>query len=117
MTEAKRKVLTAVDILAAEDLAVVEVDVPEWGGIVRLRPLTAQEAIRFAEDAKENKGATSAVGVAAMCCVDEKGKPLFTAQQAEQLKSKSLRAMMRIQKEALRINGLDDKAEAQAKND
>jgi hypothetical protein len=111
-----RKMLTAEDILSADDLQVVEVDVPEWGGVVRLRPLTAQQAIKFAEEAKENKGALSAVNVAAMCIVDATGSPMFNAEQLEKLKSKSLRAMMRIQKEALRINGLDEKAETATKN-
>jgi hypothetical protein len=113
----EKKFLTAAEILEADDLKVEEVDVPEWGGIVRLRPMSALEAIEYTEANKAGDKKHAAVRMAAVCVVDEDGNPAFTADQVAQLSKKSLAAFMRIQKVAMRINGLDEKETKEVKND
>ncbi len=69
--------------------------------------MSGDEAVKFAEAAavSGDKNA-SAVTIVALCAVDEDGKRLFTINQIERLKKKSLRAIMRLQRVAMRINGL-----------
>lgn len=110
-----KKYLTATEIIEAKDIEIVDVDVPEWGGIVRLRAMSGEEAVTFVESLK-GQLATSSARIIASCAVDEDGKHLFTFEQVEQIKKKSLKAIMRLQKEALRINGLTEEGTAATKN-
>lgn len=111
-----KKYLTAEEILAADDLQTVEVDVPEWGGTVRLRSLTGQDAVSFAEQIKDNKK-NSGIKVVARCAVKEDGTPLFTEEQVEALTTKNQKALIRVQREALKLLGLTDDVIALVKND
>ncbi len=113
----ERKALTAEDILAAEDIETVDVHVPEWNGTVKLRSLSGEEAARFVESFPPGERQTaSAVNIVALCAIKEDGTPLFTQKQVEELKKKSLRAIMRLQKETLRINGLSEEGLKETKN-
>ena len=117
MEEVKKpkKFLSASEILAAQDIETVDVDVPEWGGTVRLRAMSGEEAAKFV-DSLGGKTSTSAVKVVMLCAINEKGDPLFSEEQLELLKKKSLRAILRLQKEVLRINGMSEEAAAETKN-
>lgn len=130
---AMNEFLSLDEIMASKDLDYVDVEVPEWSkpggpvGKVRLRVMTANQAADFSDlmkDTKQQKHAMSRL--VAMCAIKPEGeKPaaecalLFTDQQVANLRNKSLKVLMRLQKEALKLNGLDDekKAEADAKND
>lgn len=50
-TATKRKVVSLDEIKAADDLRRLEVDMPEWGGVVVVRGLTLQEARDIQRDA------------------------------------------------------------------
>lgn len=124
-TEAKDKFLSADDILAVDDIEVVPVDVPEWKGKVHLRTMSADEATKFTEylsdPANKRKGL---VRIVALCLCDEKGNRLFpdgpdSAAKLEKLRGKNVKAFVRLQKEAMRINGYEDETKAleNAKND
>jgi hypothetical protein len=112
-----KKVLTATEILDAPDIQVVDIDVPEWGGIVKLRPMSAEESIAYNEAVKAGDRRHGAVILAATCLVDENGKQLFTEDQARGLVKKSLAALLRIQKVALRVNGFAEDEVKETKND
>lgn len=115
----EKKVLGAADILNFKDLKPVEVEVPEWGGSVFIRPISAAESLQFIADNERNKDkGDSAVRLMVLSVVDEDGNPLFTEGDLPKVREKSFRAIMRIQKEALKLNGLgDDKEELKdAKN-
>lgn len=112
----EKKLLSAADILAKDDVEVVDVEVPEWGGTVRLQGLTGAEAAHFVDVIAKDKSG-SAVKIVAMSCVDENGYKLFSEEQVERLKEKSLKALMRLQREAMRLNGLTEEALAATKND
>jgi hypothetical protein len=112
----ERRHLSASEIMDAKDIETIDVDVPEWGGFVRLRALSGEDALKFVEMVqKDSSGA--AMKIVALCAIDDRGEPLFSLDQVEQLKRKSMKALMRLQKEALRLNGLSEDAPAVAKND
>ena len=87
MTEQKKEqqpqgttLLTAPEILAADDRQVIDVKVPEWGGTVRLMELSGGEAIDFTESLQGDKNSKARnmaiINIVKLCVVDEKGAPL-----------------------------------------
>ena len=113
----ERKFLSAEEILAAEDIETVDVYIPEWDTLVRLRSLSGLEAEKFVAAFPPGERQTaSAVNIVALCAIKEDGTPLFTKEQVVELKQKSLRAIMRLQKETLRINGLSEEGLKNTKN-
>jgi hypothetical protein len=120
MTESR--VLTAEEILGAQDVTFVDVIVPEWKrgdepGIVRLRSLTGEEAVQFSEVAqsKDRKGDAAAL-ILATSIVDDDGDNLFTPDDVKRLKKKCLPAIVRIQEAALELNGLNKESAKATKN-
>lgn len=113
----EKKMLSATEILEVQDLVVVEVDIPEWGGTVRLRPMSAEEAISYNDTVTKGDKRHGAVKLAALCLVKEDGTAMFTEEQAGLLQKKSLAGLMRIQRVALKINGLTEEAVKDVKND
>jgi hypothetical protein len=109
------KYLTADAIRQINDRGVTEVQVPEWGGSVLLRPLSAAEALQFAEATEQDRRA-ALVRVVILSVVDEAGNRLFTDADAEWLAAKNFRALLRIQEAVLELNGLGDVAVKAAKN-
>ena len=104
------------DILGADDLPVGEVDVPEWGGTVYLKTLTAQEGFRVADLAPQGKPSANFLAqFAAIVICDEEGNRLFTDNDAESLGRKSHAALAKIVDAAQRHNGMGD-VEGAAKN-
>jgi len=109
------KKLSAADIIETSDQQIIEVECPEWGGSVSLRSLTAGEAMTFVDAFKDNKK-DGPVRLLVMTAVNEEGKPLFTLDDLEKLKGKSLKVLMRLQKAAMEMNGLGDQGKTEAKN-
>ena len=82
------------DIFAADDLKYDEVEVPEWGGSVRVRGLTGTERDSFESsliDAKRDAMKLDNVRakLVAKCAVDENGARLFTDADVRELGRKS----------------------------
>ena len=79
----KKKYLSLDDIIAVEDRGIVDEDVPEWGGIVRLRPLSGRDRGRLEAKMVSLQGGQIQANVFAgfreelvsMCLVDERGEP------------------------------------------
>jgi len=104
------KVLTKGQILAADDLETKDVPVPQWGGIVRIRQLTAKERTEwemFIRQMQEKKLAPTTLGVrlVVMSCIDPETKQLLFDQKDEaELARKSATAMQIIAQYALALN-------------
>ena len=105
----KNKVLSAEDILAAQDQTTKTVNVPEWGGDVIVKTMTGEEAATLADVKGTAAGITTIVSI---CCVNEKGERIFTPEDVVRLAKKSFRALQRVQEVALEINGLKDVVQA-----
>ncbi len=103
-------------ILGADDRRTVDVEVPEWGGTVRVRALSGAERdayeIALAGVRPDGSRRPNLVNVrarlVAMACVDESGSRLFTDADVEALGAKSGTAMQRVFDTAQRLAGLSD---------
>lgn len=110
--------LTAAEILNADDLEYTEIEVPEWKGTLRLRVMSADEAIKFQDQINTPSLKKSAwVKILALCAVDGEGKRLFSDREMEALRKKSTKVFLRIQKVLLKLNGFTEDVEETAKND
>ena len=90
-----------------------ELEVPEWGGWVRVRTMTAHErdvfetnaVIKNGRDVRMNTRNIRAQLVAATV-VDDEGRPVFTLADVEALGQKSAKAMDRVYAKASELAGL-----------
>ena len=105
-------------ILGADDFEYESVNLPEWGGEVRVRAMTAQQRARWegqmAEIHQSNKGfekfGQAAIQIVVWCVVDEDGKPVFTDKDVAALGRKSSAPISRIREVVMRLSkmGPDD---------
>lgn len=108
--------LTREAILTADDLQVEVVEVPEWGGTVRVRGLTGAERDAFEASVIDlaSNGRRAPVmnlvnlraKLAARCIVDEQGIRLFSDADIAALGQKSAHALQRVFEAAQRLSGL-----------
>ena len=103
--------LTREAILKASDLKTQDVNVPEWGGSVRVSCMTG--AARDAWEQSLVKGGKATLenvraNLVAATVVGEDGKPLFTSADVAELGSKSAAALDRVCKAAQKLNRLTD---------
>jgi L-ascorbate metabolism protein UlaG (beta-lactamase superfamily) len=103
-------------ILAADDLPSEDVDVPEWGGTVRVQGLsgkardeyfTSMAVIRGGQVVGQDTRNTSA-RLVAQCLVGEDGQTLFTPGDIDLLGAKSAAALGRVFEVAARLSGLEE---------
>ena len=102
-------------ILRADDTQYEVVDVPEWGGSVRIKGMTAYERDRFEDSIVEQKGGDVRVNhinmrakLLTMCIVDEDGNRIFNPDDIKALGKKSARAINRCMEVAQRLNGISE---------
>lgn len=93
-------------ILGANDIVREPVDVPEWGGVVYVRVMSARERDRFEQRFIEDRynNIRAFLAVATVC--DEEGRRLFEDYEVGDLGDKSSAALDRIFLVACRINKL-----------
>lgn len=110
--------LTKADILAADDFQTESVEVPEWGGTVLLRVLSAADAMQLAQSAESGKVSGEMAGRwLVKSIVDDKGERLFQDSDAKTLAGKSFRVVQQLFEKLLTLNGLtDDSQKALEKN-
>jgi hypothetical protein len=120
-------ILNAKQILEASDLKHVDIDVPEWGGTVRLRVMKGTERNVFEREWAESTAEAKASGgrsvplfrerLLARCACDDKNQRIFTDEDIEKLSDKSAAVLDRLAKVCLEVNGFTkEAAEAVAKN-
>lgn len=118
--------LTKQQILEARDIRYVDVEVPEWGGKVRVKMMTGTERDAYEASLYEVKAGPDGKSdirfnredmrckLLARVLVDEQGRRLFADAEIRTLGQKSAAALERVYKEAQRLNALDDEAVAAA---
>lgn len=98
-------------ILAADDMGLLEVNVPEWGGSVFVRVMTVGERDSYENDwmVNKNKGVENfrSKFLQRVLC-DENGELLFKPEEITLLAKKSARAITRVWESAMRHNALTD---------
>jgi hypothetical protein len=92
-----------------------EIDVPEWGGSVFIRPVTLAEQAKLADlGVKYEKGSISVrmksitLQLVQWAVTDSEGLPLFEAKDIEALMNKSASALLRLQEAILKFSGLTE---------
>ena len=109
--------LSAEQILDSDDLAYEDVEVPEWGGTVRVREMPGTERDRFESQFVGKDGASiRAEGLegfrarlAAACIVDENGRQLFrSVAEVKRLGEKSARALQRVCDVAMALSKMSE---------
>ena len=105
--------LTKSAILAANDLKTQDVEVPEWGGAVRVRAFTGRERDAFEASMVRGDGKDRKVDLTnmrarlvALSVVDEAGQRVFTDDEVDLLGTKSGAALDRVFALAQELNGL-----------
>ena len=119
----KSKYLSKDDILAAEDRETGEVEVPEWGGVVRVMAPTSWEMseyqatqVSMRTDAKGKTQTSidltgSDARLAAMCIVDEAGERMFSEKEVRKLGTKSAKALDRVVAAIREMDGMGEALE------
>jgi hypothetical protein len=101
------------EIMAANDITYKEFPVPEWGEnrVIRLRVLTAAEALKFSKDMKDAAKKDDAIArIVMLCAVNPDGSKMMQSDKHLQLfKNKSIVVIQRLQREAMILNGFLDK--------
>jgi hypothetical protein len=99
-------------ILNAKDLKTEDLEVPEWGGTIRIRTMTGHARQEYYKTTAGKDGTPKNVMEALIvaCAIDEKGEPLFTSADLHALAQKSSLAINRVFEKAAELNGLTQKA-------
>ncbi len=121
VTEHKLRILTAAEILGAQDIVREEVPTPEWGdgtGVV-VQSMTADQRFAYYQASsitkRDERGIPRAevrldwnATVALIVCsvVNEQGEPVFSTDQVEQLGMKNSAVIERIGEVARRLSRL-----------
>lgn len=113
-------------IFAADDLDMITVPVPEWGGdgaVVYVKSMTGQQRYRFElstvdpRSGKVKNLANFRERLIAHCVCDESGDPLFAESDIPKLAKKSAVVIERLFKAARKASGMEDEAlEDEAEN-
>lgn len=119
-------ILSKSQILQVVDRKTEDVEVPEWGGAVRVQEFSGsdrdafeQSMVKIGADGKREADLTNMrAKLVAMCLVDaETGERMFSDSEIDLLGRKSAMALERVFEVAQRINGLGaSDTEAAAKN-
>jgi hypothetical protein len=116
MEEGKMTVYLKKDeILKAQDFIFEDVDVPEWGGKVRIRCMTGSERDAYEASVYEFKGGAMQLNredlrskLLARVLVDSQNERLFTDAEVKLLGRKNAKVIDRLFTIAQRINALSD---------
>lgn len=111
-------------ILSAQDLETRDVTVPEWGGVVRVKGLTAAERDAFESEIVQRNGRNVTQNLrnirarlVAMSVINEDGARVFGFRDIEALGEKSAKALDRVFSAAQELSGLrDEDVDELAKN-
>lgn len=108
------KLLTAEEIFAADDLTTEIVEVPEWGGAVKVKALRGDERERYEASNGYVKGdrwvpkGNAAARLVSISVVDDKGQRVFSDDDVVKLGRKSAAGLRRVVQVAQRLAGLTD---------
>lgn len=112
---AKNTLLSRDAILGASDIQSEIVDVPEWGGSVRVQGMSGTDRDAFEASLLKGKGKNTSVNynnlrakLLVRSIVDDSGERIFGEHDIAALGAKSAAALNRVYNVAQRLNGLSD---------
>lgn len=98
--------LNKAKILAAEDVKLDKVAVPEWGGDVYIKTLSGTERDAFEDAYSQDKMRQFRVRFLVLTLCDEKGERLFTDKEVDELGRKSALVIAKLFEKAWSLNAL-----------
>jgi len=105
-------ILTKEAISKVKDLVTEDVEVPEWGGTVRVKMMTAQERdvyeLSIYEDEQNNRSENVRARLCVSVMIDEKGNRIFGLNEVKVLGKKSAKAVNRVFEVARKLNAIGD---------
>jgi hypothetical protein len=104
--------LTLEAIVAADDLGEDTIDVPEWGGSLRVRAMTKQRQLEIREESASGNDRNLAELLMFTACVIE---PEMTSAAVSVLRGKSAAVFDRVMRRILELNGAEPGAREAAK--
>ena len=96
-------------ILTANDIKTEDVDVPEWGGKVRVRAMTAIQRDNFELQHLKGTLKNFRALIASRCIVNEENENIFTEADIGRLSQKSSLPLSKIFEVAIRLSGITEK--------
>jgi len=113
--------LTKDQILQVKDNQTIEVEVPEWGGKVKLQSMSGFARDRFEASIVGKQGGMNTTNIraklVAACVIDANGELMFSEKEVAALGKKSAKALDRIFSAAQKLNAMgDSEIESLAKN-
>jgi len=113
-------ILNKESIINAKDLQTVEVEVPEWGGSVLVRALSAGDRDEFTQWVTDKEGKINSrdfmTKLVSISLVDEEGNRLFSAEELIELNKKSSKAIDKLFKVVQTNSGMNDTSMDEAKD-
>lgn len=116
--------LTREEINAAQDIESEDIEVPEWGGTVRIRGLSAKERALVEATMVAVQGEKLSIKVEALqtirqrlvgaALVDEKGQRVFAESEIRDLSKKSGDVIQRLFEKAKELSGMSEEAAVSA---
>ena len=107
------KYLSRDAILAAQDFKTEEVEVPEWGGVVLVRELSAADFDSVGFPMVKESGEIDARGargmnvkIVSLSVIDESGNQLFTPKDVRALGERAIAPIRRITAKAMELSGM-----------
>jgi hypothetical protein len=115
-------ILTREEILSAEDLELVEIDVPEWGGEVAVAPMTVSQRIDFEEKHYTAEGMPKNIHDAdliydmlSFSLKKKDGTQMFRRDEIQMLNGKNSKLIRKIFNECITINFFEKEVVAETK--
>lgn len=105
MTDTTPRLLTEADIIAIDDIETEVVEVPEWGGSVKLRGLSLDEVM-----AARAGGTADAASMSVKLLAASFAEPALSEAAVASLGKKSAAVVTRLLQVATRLSGMDTEA-------
>jgi len=101
--------LTREQILGAQDRKVIELEVPEWGGTLRLRSMSGAAAEEYVKAVAESKSDFEPLLLLiSSSVIDENGDLMFPSpEDVKGLANKNLLALKNVSEACMGVNGFD----------
>lgn len=98
-------------IFAANDLPSSDVDMTEeWGGIIKIRMLSAAERLELEELAEKDKKKNQIVSILLKCVVDEHGNRVFEDNDYDMLIRKSSNSLLKVYDAIMNLSNINKKS-------
>lgn len=106
--------ITREQILALDDLGTEVVNVPAWGGPVRVRGMTMRELDLYVDLVTHDDSAKPSIRarVLTWCIVDDQGRPIFQAGDELVVERRSNKVTAPLWAAICRLSGLTEEAKA-----